>query len=102
MTLINTSLSSAQAIKGISQDSAASAATGSANVFSDVLGRAMADVATSEQTVSTESLKLLTGDSANIHNVVLAAEKAEVALRLTLQVRNKVLDAYNEIMRMQI
>ena len=38
----------------------------------------------------------------SIHSVVLAGEKAEVALQLTLQIRNKVLDAYNEVMRMQI
>lgn len=38
----------------------------------------------------------------NIHQVMIAAEKAEIALQFTLQIRNKLLDAYNEIMRMQI
>jgi len=38
----------------------------------------------------------------DIHKVVLAIEKADIALQFTLQVRNKILDAYNEIMRMQI
>jgi flagellar hook-basal body complex protein FliE len=38
----------------------------------------------------------------NIHQVMIAAEKADVALQFTLQIRNKILDAYNEIMRMQV
>lgn len=42
------------------------------------------------------------GATDNIHQVLIAAEKADVALQFTMQVRNKLLDAYNEIMRMQI
>ena len=42
------------------------------------------------------------GATDNIHQVLIAAEKADIALQFTLQVRNKILDAYNEIMRMQI
>lgn len=42
------------------------------------------------------------GRTDNIHQVLIAAEKADVALQFTLQVRNKIMDAYNEIMRMQI
>jgi flagellar hook-basal body complex protein FliE len=41
------------------------------------------------------------GKTDNIHQVMVTAEKANIALQLTLQVRNKALDAYNEIMRMQ-
>jgi len=42
------------------------------------------------------------GKTDNIHQVMIAAEKADIALQFTLQIRNKILDAYNEIMRMQI
>lgn len=42
------------------------------------------------------------GRTDNIHQVVLAAEKADIALQFTMQIRNKIMDAYNEIMRMQI
>jgi flagellar hook-basal body complex protein FliE len=38
----------------------------------------------------------------NIHQVTLAAEKADIALQFTMQIRNKIMDAYSEIMRMQI
>ncbi|NPV43052.1 MAG: flagellar hook-basal body complex protein FliE [Firmicutes bacterium] len=46
--------------------------------------------------------KLILGEVENVHQVMIAAEKADLALQLTLQIRNKILDAYNEIMRMQI
>jgi flagellar hook-basal body complex protein FliE len=42
------------------------------------------------------------GDIDNIHEVMIAQEKATVALQYTVQIRDKVLEAYNEIMRMQI
>jgi len=42
------------------------------------------------------------GQTDNIHQVLIAAEKADIALQFTLQIRNKILDAYNEIMRMQV
>lgn len=38
----------------------------------------------------------------NIHQVSIAAEKADTALQFTMQIRNKIMDAYSEIMRMQI
>ncbi|HHV97723.1 MAG TPA: flagellar hook-basal body complex protein FliE [Clostridiaceae bacterium] len=38
----------------------------------------------------------------DIHTVLIQIEKAQVALQFTLQIRNKIMDAYNEIMRMQV
>jgi flagellar hook-basal body complex protein FliE len=45
---------------------------------------------------------LATGDVDNLHDVNIAAEKASIALQLTLAIRNKVVEAYQEIMRMQV
>lgn len=42
------------------------------------------------------------GITDNIHAVTIASEKADTALQFTLQIRNKIMDAYAEIMRMQI
>lgn len=42
------------------------------------------------------------GKTDNIHQVTIAGEKADIALQFTMQIRNKILDAYSEIMRMQI
>jgi len=46
--------------------------------------------------------QLVTGNIDNVHQVVIASQKAELALQFTIQIRNKILDAYNEIMRMSI
>lgn len=70
--------------------------------FAGILQDALDTVSQTAADASKQSLGLLTGETENIHSVVLATEKADLALRLTLQVRNKALDAYNEIMRMQL
>lgn len=46
--------------------------------------------------------ELVAGRSKNIHETMLAIERADTSLKLAMQVRNKVLDAYREIMRMQV
>ena len=53
-----------------------------------------------ESTAATESF--INGETDNIHSVMLAGSKANLALQMTIQVRNKVMDAYNEIMNMQV
>lgn len=96
-------LSSINSLQNLSQANTANAVSSTSSTsFSNMLNEAMTTISSTESAAANESMALLTGDSANIHNVVLAAEKAEVALQLTLQIRNKVLDAYSEIMRMQI
>jgi flagellar hook-basal body complex protein FliE len=45
---------------------------------------------------------LLTGDVNNLADASIETQKADLALRLTVQIRNKVIDAYNEVMRMQV
>jgi flagellar hook-basal body complex protein FliE len=42
------------------------------------------------------------GQSQDLHDVVVASEKADISLRFLLQVRNKMLEAYQEMMRMQM
>jgi flagellar hook-basal body complex protein FliE len=48
------------------------------------------------------SRALAAGQAAELHQVMLAAEKANLSLQFTLQVRNKVIEAYQEIMRVQV
>jgi flagellar hook-basal body complex protein FliE len=47
-------------------------------------------------------VQLATGESGNLHHVLLELEKAKLAFQLTVQVRNKILEGYQDIMRMQI
>ena len=46
--------------------------------------------------------KFLSGENEELHTTILATQKAELAFQLGLQVRNKVVDAYQEIMKMQM
>jgi len=48
------------------------------------------------------NVKLATGSIEDIAPVVIATEKASIALQLSMQVRNKIIEAYNEVMRMQV
>lgn len=45
---------------------------------------------------------LATGSNVNLHDVMISLEKAKMSFELMLQVRNKTLEAYQELMRMQI
>ncbi len=46
--------------------------------------------------------QLATGETKNIHETMIALEKAEISFKLMLEVRNKILEAYNEVMRMNV
>ena len=46
--------------------------------------------------------KFVTGENEELHTTIMATQKAELAFELGLQIRNKVVDAYQEIMRMQM
>jgi len=46
--------------------------------------------------------ELHAGGSKNLHEVMVAMEKADISMRLMVSMRNKVVDAYQEIMRMQV
>jgi len=46
--------------------------------------------------------QLATGETSNIHQVMLSLEKAKLSMELTVQVRNRLLEGYQEVMRMQI
>lgn len=70
--------------------------------FSDYLKKALDS--TNDLLIEADQLAddFAAGKTDNIHQVALAAEKADIALQFTMQIRNKILDAYSEIMRMQI
>jgi flagellar hook-basal body complex protein FliE len=70
--------------------------------FTDYFKRAVEEVDRLQKISDASAVALATGEIENLHQVMIDAEKAEIALQFTLQVRNKMLDAYQEIMRMQI
>ena len=70
--------------------------------FSDMLAGSISEVNSLQTEADTAIQKLASGQGANIHETMLAVEKADIAFRTMNQVRLKVIDAYKEIMRMQI
>ncbi len=69
--------------------------------FSEALGSAIRKVDALQGQADGESEKLALGGG-NLHETALALEKADVALRVMTKVRNKVVEAYQDIMRMGV
>ncbi len=70
--------------------------------FQDALTEAIRSVESSGNTASQAVSRFLSGEGEEIHNAVLAVERAQLTFDLFLQTRNKVVSAYQEIMRMQV
>lgn len=70
--------------------------------FNDLLKNALDDVNQLHKDSESYTKLLALGQVDNIHDVTIASDKAKLALQMTLAIRNKVVDAYKEIMRMQV
>ena len=70
--------------------------------FASLLGQMVSDV-NAKQNISTEAVSALqSGQNIPLHHAVIAMEEANVSFQLMVEVRNRLLDSYQEIMRMQI
>ncbi|MBC7387207.1 MAG: flagellar hook-basal body complex protein FliE [Cryobacterium sp.] len=74
----------------------------SAKGFGQMLSESIAKVNEYQQQADHSIKELAAGRTKNIHETMLSIEKADTSLKLMMQVRNKVLDAYKEIIRMQV
>ncbi|MEO8597982.1 MAG: flagellar hook-basal body complex protein FliE [Candidatus Solibacter sp.] len=81
---------------------AGQASTAGAGAFQDVLSNAIQKVESIGQNASLSVERFLTGETEELHTTVLATQQAELSFDLFLQARNKVVSAYQEIMRMQM
>ena len=73
-----------------------------ATTFSDMLRNSVDKVNEAQVQADTAIKEMVAGRNKNIHETMLTIEKADASLKLMMQVRNKILDAYREIMRMQV
>lgn len=80
----------------------APSAAGKGDTFSDMLRHSVENVNQDQVQANQAIHELVAGRSKNIHETMLAVERADTSLKLMMQVRNKVLDAYREIMKMQV
>ncbi len=82
---------------GASQNPAANGVS-----FAQTLENAVHSVNDLQKNANRAMENLAAGKTDNIADVMIATEKADIALKLMVQVRNKMIDAYQEVMRMQV
>lgn len=70
--------------------------------FGSYLKDAINDVNKSQQASDVLTQKLVLGQDVELHEVMIAAQKASITLNATMEVRNKVIEAYQEIIRMPV
>jgi len=82
----------------ISDAAASSHQTG----FSELLADSVRKIELLHQNSSVAAESFMSGENEDVHTVALAIQQSELAFQLGLQVRNKIIGAYQEIMRMQL
>lgn len=92
------SINPAEAIR----DVAGSARPGGAGAFAESLNKALHSVDSMQKESHASVNRLLSGEVEDLHKVALDHQRAALAFDLMLQVRNKAVQAYQEVMRMQV
>lgn len=70
--------------------------------FQKALSEALQQVNDLRKDADNASAQLASGEPVDLHDVLIANEQASLAFQLTVQVRNKLMDAYQEVMRMPV
>lgn len=102
MSIGISSLNSVVHSSGIQGAGAAVSTPKSGGGFASVLEGAIQSVEQTGRQADTAIQNFLNGDGEELHNVALSVQRASLAFDLGLQVRNKVVSAYEEVMRMQM
>ncbi len=74
----------------------------SKGAFSDVLTQMVREVNTKQQVAGESVNAMLSGQNVPLHQTMIAMEEASVSFQLMVEVRNKLLESYQELMRMQV
>ncbi len=86
----------------MNQPSSTNGTNGGQVSFADTLKSAINNVNEQQKVADVKMQEIATGKNNNIPEVMIAAEKADISLKLMVQVRNKIIDAYHDIMKMQV
>ncbi|KAA0240564.1 MAG: flagellar hook-basal body complex protein FliE [Dehalococcoidia bacterium] len=70
--------------------------------FADMLGKALDQLQSVSDTANQKVTAMATGQDVELHDVMLALEAESLAMSLATQVRNKAVEAYQEVFRMQV
>ena len=72
------------------------------NLFADIFQNVVKDVEDTQVNLEQQQYLLATGQTENAHTVQIAAAEAQIAVDMLVQLRNKALDSYNELMRISL
>jgi len=75
--------------------------SGESSGFAGTLQNAMDQVQDAQGDAQTKVAELLNGNGMDVHSAMIAVEKADLSFQLMMQVRNKIVAAYQEVSRMQ-
>jgi flagellar hook-basal body complex protein FliE len=81
---------------------ATSSPDGDGTPFKDVLSSAIQEVEGARTNASQSINQFLSGEGEDLHSTILASQRADLEFQMFLQVRNKVVSAYQEVMKMQM
>ena len=70
--------------------------------FSEVLKDSISKVAELEKEASEQTAKLVKMETQDVHNTMISVQKADLSFQMMMQIRNKIIDAYQEIMKIQV
>ncbi|MEI8217033.1 MAG: flagellar hook-basal body complex protein FliE [Eubacteriales bacterium] len=70
--------------------------------FKDILNDVIGNVQSTEATVNQDTYNLATGKTDDMHTIMINAAKADMALQTMVQLRNKIVEAYTEVMRINL
>ncbi len=73
-----------------------------ASSFESVLGKAVQGLSDLQKTADAQAIDLATGKNVNLVDSILAMEQTSLSFKLALQVRDKVIEAYQDVMRTQL
>jgi len=98
---MNGAISSLRILPAEVDSSALVPASDSSGGFREVLHSAIDDIQQLEGQAEAKVAGVLEGTGADVHTAMIAVEKADLSFQLMMQVRNKIVSAYEEISRMQ-
>jgi len=89
-------------IRGSNPDHPAIEGAEGASSFGDLLSSALSDAQSKQELADDAIRKLATGEVTDVHQVMVAFEQARLSMQLLTEVRNKLVEAYQEVSRMPL
>ena len=91
-----------QALPILSGDTGNKQGAAGSGSFSDILNNAIEKLNDTQTKADNLAMEFLTGEVQDLHQVTIAMQEAKLSMQLAVEVRNKVVEAYQEISRMQV